>query len=57
MKLAQEHGLEESRGDVFVALGASLEAQGELEEALSSFERAVVIERRSGLRRLARATR
>ena len=32
----------------FVALGASLEAQGKLEEALSSFERAAAIERPTG---------
>jgi LuxR family maltose regulon positive regulatory protein len=47
-KLAQEHGLEEVEGLVFVALGASFEARGRLEEALSALERGATILRLQG---------
>ena len=48
LKITQERGLEEVATDVFVAVGASLEAQGKPLEALSSFERAAAIERPTG---------
>jgi LuxR family maltose regulon positive regulatory protein len=46
--IAREHGLEETDGEVFVALGASLEQRGELDEALPVLEHAVAVTRRGG---------
>jgi LuxR family maltose regulon positive regulatory protein len=48
LDVAREHGLEDVEGEVFIALGASLEARGRPDEALAFFERAVVITRASG---------
>ena len=48
VEVARERGLEEIEGDVFIALGAALEARGEVDEALTQFERAVVILRAAG---------
>ena len=48
LQLAREHGLEEVEGEVFVALGASLVARGELAEALDAFERAAAALQRLG---------
>jgi LuxR family maltose regulon positive regulatory protein len=43
LQLAQEHGLEEVEGEVFVALGASLVTRRALEQALIAFERGAAV--------------
>jgi LuxR family transcriptional regulator, maltose regulon positive regulatory protein len=45
-RIAREHGLEEVRGEVHVAVGAALEAEGRLEEALPHLERGTAVLRR-----------
>jgi LuxR family transcriptional regulator, maltose regulon positive regulatory protein len=45
VELAREHGLEEVEGELFIALGASLETQQRFDEALSVFERGVFLSR------------
>jgi ATP/maltotriose-dependent transcriptional regulator MalT len=47
-EVARERGLEEVRGEVHVAMGVSLEAQGRLEEALPYLERGVAVLRSVG---------
>ncbi|HEY5661428.1 MAG TPA: LuxR C-terminal-related transcriptional regulator [Gaiellaceae bacterium] len=44
--VAREHGLEEIAGEVHVAVGLALEADGDIEAALESLERAVTVLRR-----------
>jgi LuxR family transcriptional regulator, maltose regulon positive regulatory protein len=47
-EVARERGLEEVRGEVHVAIGVSLEAQGRLEDALPHVERGVAVLRSGG---------
>jgi LuxR family maltose regulon positive regulatory protein len=42
-EVAREHGLEDVRGEVHVAMGVSLEARGRLDEALPHLERGVAV--------------
>jgi LuxR family transcriptional regulator, maltose regulon positive regulatory protein len=46
LNIAREHGLEDVEGDLFTALGASLQARGLPDEALATFERGVLLSRR-----------
>jgi LuxR family maltose regulon positive regulatory protein len=46
MAIEQEHGLDGVDSEIPIALGAALESRGELEEALSSFERGADVLRR-----------
>jgi LuxR family transcriptional regulator, maltose regulon positive regulatory protein len=48
VQLAREHGLEEVAGEVFVALGASLAARGQLTEGLAQLERGIAMLRIGG---------
>jgi LuxR family maltose regulon positive regulatory protein len=45
VELAREHGLEEVEGELFIAVGASLETQRRFDEALAAFERGVFLSR------------
>jgi len=45
LQVAQDHDLEEVEGELYAALGASLAARGELEDALSALEQGIVVGR------------
>jgi ATP/maltotriose-dependent transcriptional regulator MalT len=51
LALARERGLEEVDGDALVAFGASLQARGELDEAVPALERGVAVTRAAGFPR------